>query len=127
MQRWRQKSKYNSEKITIDGITFDSRKEGRRFRELKLLESRGLIKDLELQKKFILIPAQREPDSVGKRGGKIRGKLIERELSYFADFYYFDAMSQEWICEDAKGFRTPEYIVKRKLMLWLFGIRIHEV
>lgn len=121
------KSKYNAKKVVIDGIKFDSLKEGRRYKELKLLESRGLITSLELQKKFILIPAQSEPDSIGKRGGRIKGKLIEREVAYYADFYYFDAMTQEWTVEDTKGMKTPEYIIKRKLMLWIHGIRIKEI
>lgn len=121
------KSKYHARKTIIDGITFDSLKEARRYRELKALEARGMIASLELQKKFVLIPAQRTPDTIGKRGGTIKGKLIEREVAYYADFYYFDAMTQEWTVEDTKGMRTPEYIIKRKLMLWIHGIRIKEV
>ena len=119
-------SKYHSRKATVDGETFDSIKEARRFAELKMLEKAGEISGLERQVKFVLIPAQREPDDVGPRGGVIRGKLIERECAYIADFVYRDAEGRQ-IVEDTKGVRTPEYIIKRKLMLYLHGIRIKEV
>ena len=126
------KSKYGAEKQTIvnsDGsaITFDSKKEARRFVELRFLEQAGKIRDLERQKKYVLIPAQREPDTVGKRGGIIKGKLIEREVAYIADFVYFDNALQQVVVEDTKGIRTPEYIIKRKLMLYVHNIRIMEV
>ena len=121
----RSRSKYHSRKVTIDGITFDSQKEYRRFRELCLLEKAGRITDLQRQVKFVLIPAQYEPDTIGKRGGKKRGKLIERECSYMADFVYTENGSQ--VVEDTKGFKTTEYIIKRKLMLERYGIRIKEV
>lgn len=126
------KSKYGAEKQTIvnsDGstITFDSKKEARRFVELRFLEQVGKIKDLERQKKYVLIPAQREPDTVGKRGGIIKGKLIEREVAYIADFVYFDNDLHQVVVEDTKGIRTPEYIIKRKMLLYFYGIRITEV
>ena len=121
------KSKYGAEKTVIDGITFDSRKEARRFAELKLLEKAGEIVELRRQVKFVLIPAQREPDQIGKRGGVIKGKLIEREVSYLADFVYFDNNLNDYVVEDAKGIRTKEYIIKRKLMLYKYNIRIREV
>lgn len=120
-------SKYGAEKTVIDGITFDSRKEARRFTELKLLEKAGEIVELRRQVKFVLIPAQREPDTVGKRGGVIKGKLIEREVSYIADFVYFDNNLNDYVVEDAKGIRTKEYIIKRKIMLYKYNIRIKEV
>ena len=105
--------KYKSKRTVIDGITFDSKKEAERYCELKILEESGEIKNLELQKKFILIPAQR-----------IEGKLIERECSYRADFTY--ETKDGTIVEDTKGFRTAEYKIKRKLMLERYGIRILE-
>lgn len=119
-------SKYHARKTTVDGETFDSIKEARRFAELKMLEKAGEISGLERQVKFVLIPAQREPDDVGPRGGVIRGKLLERECAYIADFTYRDAEGRQ-IVEDTKGVRTPEYIIKRKLMLWIHGIRIKEL
>lgn len=120
-------NKFRAKKVVIDGITFASRKEGNRYVELKLMERSGYIKDLHLQEKFVLIPAQREPDKVGKRGGVTKGKLIERECSYIADFVYTDNCTCELVVEDTKGMRTKDYIIKRKLMLYVHGIRIKEV
>ena len=118
-------SKYHSRKTTVDGIEFDSKKEANRYRELVLLERAGRIIDLQRQVKFVLIPAQYEPDIIGKRGGVKRGKQIERECCYMADFLYTDNGKQ--VVEDTKGFKTKDYIIKRKLMLWVHGIRITEI
>lgn len=118
-------NKYGSRKITRDGMTFDSLREYRRFCELSLLERAGRITDLRRQVKFVLVPAQYGPDSIGKRGGVKRGKLIEREVSYVADFVY--AQDGKQIVEDSKGFRTKDYIIKRKLMLWVHGIQVKEI
>ena len=118
-------NKYGSRKITRDGMTFDSLREYRRFCELRLLEKAGQITDLRRQVKFVLVPAQYGPDSIGKRGGVKRGKLIEREVSYVADFVY--AQDGKQIVEDSKGFRTKDYIIKRKLMLWVHGIQVKEI
>lgn len=125
------KSKYGAKKQTItnsDGsvITFDSMKEMRRYIELRYMEQAGLISDLQRQVKFVLIPAQREPDTVGKRGGVIKGKTIEKEVSYIADFTYTDEEGR-FIVEDVKGVKTPEYVIKRKMMLYFHKIRIKEV
>ena len=109
-------SKYHSKKITRDGITFDSKKEYERFRELKLLERAGKIEQLQRQVVFELIPSQRDP--------KTR-KVIERACKYVADFTYWK--NGEFIVEDTKGFRTADYIIKRKLMLQVHGIRIKEI
>lgn len=119
------KTKYHSRKITRNGITFDSVKEYRRFCELSLLEKAGAITDLKRQVEFVLIPAQKEPDTIGKRGGTIKGKTIEQKCSYVADFVYTE--NGETIVEDTKGFKTKDYIIKRKLMLWVHGIKIREV
>jgi hypothetical protein len=91
---------------------------------LKLLERSGKISDLQRQVKFVLIPAQYEPDTIGPKGGVKRGKLLERETSYVADFVYIEGGKQ--VVEDTKGFRTADYIIKRKLMLLFHGIRIKE-
>lgn len=120
-------NKYKNQKITIDNITFDSKKEADRYFELRILEKASKIADLQRQVKYVLIPAQREADHIGPRGGIIKGKLIERECSYVADFVYKDLENGELVMEDTKGFRTPEYIIKRKLMLYQYGIRIKEV
>ena len=107
------RSKYRNKKIVIDGIKFDSIKEGERYKKLKLLESIGEISNLKLQVKFVLFPSQR-----------IDGKLVEREAPYYADFVYNKDGKQ--VVEDSKGFKTREYILKRKAMLYLHGIRIYE-
>lgn len=120
------RNKYGAKKIEEDGQTFDSRKEFRRWRELKLLEQAGEISQLRRQVKYVLIPTQREPDVIGPKGGKKPGKLIERELSYVADFVYQDEWTGKTVVEDAKGMRTQEYKLKRKMMLFLLGIRIKE-
>lgn len=136
------RSKYRSKKITVNGITYDSKKEMRRHLELLDMERKGEIQDLQRQVKFVLIPMQREPDTIGPRGGVKKGKLLEREVCYVADFVYrvvpadtspaLRATSPQGealglVVEDTKGVRTKDYIIKRKLMLWVHGIRIKEV
>ena len=115
--------KYGNKKIQIDGITFDSRKEAQRYSELKLLQRAGIIVGLDLQKEFELIPAQYE--TVINKAGKKKKVCVERAVKYKADFAYFK--NGEQIVEDTKGVRTKDYIIKRKLMLWVFGIKIVEV
>lgn len=109
-------SKYNSKKTVVDGQTFDSRKEANRYQELLFLERAGAIKNLSRQVKFVLIPSQRD---------EATGKVVERECYYRADFQYTE--DGKTIVEDVKGFRTKEYIIKRKLLLWRYGIKIREV
>ena len=122
-------SKYRNTKITVDGITFDSKKEARRYSELKLLEKAGKISNLQRQVKFVLIPAQYEAfERTGKNGQPLKQgkKCIERECAYIADFVYRDADFKR-VVEDTKGMRTKDYIIKRKLMLHKFHIKISEV
>lgn len=107
-------SKYGSRKVTRDGMTFDSQKEYKRFCELRLLEKAGKITDLQWQVKFELIPSQR-----------IGGKVVERACAYVADFVYME--NGKKVVEDTKGFKTTDYIIKRKLMLWVHGIKIKEI
>ena len=122
-----QYSKYHSKKVTTaEGLVFDSKKEYRRYCELKMMEASGLISDLQRQVKYVLIPEQREPDTIGKRGGIHKGKLLERECSYIADFVY-KIPTGETIVEDTKGMRLSDYKIKRKLMLYHLNIRIKEV
>ena len=109
-------SKYRNQKTIVDGITFDSRKEANRWAELKLLERAGEISFLERQPSFVLIPKQVR-----------NGKLIERQTVYKGDFSYQDKKTGETVVEDVKGVRTKEYVLKRKLMLWEYGIEIKEV
>ena len=118
-------SKYHSKKTVVDGMVFDSKKEARRFNVLKALEEVGEISDLQRQVEFLLLPEQREADTVGARGGIHKGKLIERKVTYTADFTYWK--NGEYVVEDAKGVRTTEYVLKRKMMFYIHGIRIKEV
>lgn len=119
------RNKYHSKKITVNGNTFDSQKEYRRFCDLSLLLRAGAITELKRQVEFELIPAQREPDTVGVRGGVKQGKVIEYAVKYVADFVYKE--NGKLVVEDTKGFRTKDYIIKRKLMLWVHKIRIKEI
>ena len=120
-------AKYKNTKTVVDGIQFDSRKEARRWQELKLAEAAGAIGDLERQVKFELIPVQREPDTIGPKGGVKPGKVLERKVEYIADFVYTDLHTGEKVVEDTKGMMTPEYRIKRKLMLYMLGIRVREI
>lgn len=101
-------SKYHSKKVIIDGIKFDSKKEGDRYIQLKLLKNAGLIKDLELQKSFQLQPTF-------KKNGK-----TYRKISYIADFCYFDIHLGKYIVEDVKGFKTKEYALKKKMFEYVY-------
>ena len=116
-------TKYHSQKVTIGDYTYDSKKEYKRYTELALLQKAGQISGLHRQVKFVLIPAQyaEVPDT---RIGKTKRKCVERECSYIADFCYIQDGKQ--IVEDVKGVRTKDYIIKRKLMLYVHGIRIKE-
>ena len=120
------RNKYGNKKITVGDETFDSAKEYRRFCELKLLQRAGIIFELQRQVKYVLIPVQREPDEIGPRGGVKKGKVIEQECSYVSDFVYVNDKG-ETVVEDTKGFKTKDYIIKRKLMLYVHGIRIQEI
>ena len=121
------KNKYNAKSVEYDGIKFDSQKEALRYKELSYLLSEGIITDLRRQVKYLLIPTQREPDILGARGGVKQGKLLERECSYIADFVYTVVETGETVVEDTKGFKTKEYAIKKKLMLFVYGIRIKEI
>lgn len=111
-------NKYKSKKAMVNGILFDSKKEASRYIYLKQQEKAGLISDLELQKKFVLIPKQTD--------GK---KTVERECAYYADFFYIK--DGETVVEDVKGYRNGQayalFTIKRKLMLYVHGIRVKEV
>lgn len=124
-------SKYHAQKAkTADGIIHDSAKEARRWSELKLLERGKIITGLERQVKFVLIPAQYETyERVGKNGKRLKDgkRLIEKECAYIADFVYQVVDTNGMVVEDVKGFRTKDYIIKRKLMLHVHGVRIREV
>ena len=117
-------SKYHSVQRIVDGITFASKKEAERYLELRLQQRAGKISDLRLQVRFELLPAQfAVSDQVYTRGSlkglPKRGKCIERAVVYVADFVYRE--NGRLIAEDAKGMRTKEYIIKRKLFRYLYG------
>ena len=113
-------TKYKNRKVLVDGIKFDSEKEARRYRELKLLEDAGEITDLRRQVRYELIPAQR-----------IDGKLVERKVDYVADFCYIRVKDQKLVVEDVKGYRDGGayrvFVIKRKLMLSVWEIKIDEI
>ena len=113
-------SKFYNQKTKVKGRVFDSRKEARRYQELLILQQAGEIRDLECQVPFPLIPAQKYKDPATGRW------KTERGTKYVADFVY-TTRGGERVVEDVKGVRTKEYIIKRKLMLWLDGIHIVEV
>ena len=103
------RNKYGARKLTApDGQVFDSVKEFHRWGVLRLLERAGKIQNLQRQVKFELIP---------KQDG-------ERACTYVADFVYMENGKQ--VVEDCKGFKNDAYKMKRKLMLWVHGIKIKE-
>lgn len=123
------RNKYHARKCVLNGIEFDSRKEAQRYSELILLQRAKEITNLQRQVKFVLIPAQYEVyERYGKNGKELKpGKrLIEKECSYVADFVYVDK-DGKLVVDDAKGMKTKDYIIKRKLMLFIHGIRVKEV
>lgn len=139
MRRRKGKKKINNQSIVINGIEFDSKKEGNRYSELLLLQRAGAISDLELQKRYELIPAQYETIETGeyykvgaKKGQpKTKQVCIEQSVVYIADFVYKE--NGRTVVEDVKGFRDTssatyaKFVLKRKMMLWIHGIRIKEV
>lgn len=125
------RAKYGNKKCQWNGLTFDSKHEMERYKDLYLLQKAGDIQNLRTQVAFMLIPEQRERShelyKAGPQKGKLKpGKLIERKCEYIADFVYLDNKG-ELVVEDAKGVRTKEYLIKRKLMLYMHKIRIIEV
>ena len=110
-------NKYHNKKITIDGITFDSIKESKRYQELKLLERANEITELKLQVPFILL------DSYILNGKKHQG------IKYIADFVYIDIKTGKYVVEDVKSpaTKTQVYKLKKKLFEQKYGIEIKEV
>lgn len=106
--------KYLNVKTTdLQGVVHDSKGEHTRWQELQLRERAGEITELRRQVKLELIPAQR-----------IDGEIVERAVYWKADFFYKERGEEVW--EDKKGFRTAAYILKRKMALYLRGVRIRE-
>ena len=105
--------KYNNTKTVVDGIKFDSKREAERYKELKLLERAGKISDLILQPRFELLPKH-----------TINGRNV-RKIEYIADFQYKE--NGKTVVEDAKGFKTKEYLIKKKWFEYKYWIEIKEV
>lgn len=114
-ERQKRAQKYGNTKVVDSGITFDSKAEHKRWQYLVLLQRAKEIRNLRLQVPFELIPAQARPG-----GGK------ERATVYIADFVYLDRKGVQ-VVEDVKGAVTPEFRLKRKLMLHVHGIEVKEV
>lgn len=100
-------SKYRAVKTVVDGITFHSAAEARRYLQLKLLEKGGYIRQLELQPEFRF---------------EIDGKPV---FKYIADFVYFEGSIR--VVEDVKGFKTPVFKLKLRLIEAAFNIKIRLV
>lgn len=111
--------KYGNKKIEIDGIKFDSKKEGRRYQELLLLQRAGEISDLELQPRFSLV-----------EGVKFSGdKRAKPAIRYTADFAYTDVKTGKRVTEDVKSPVTrkkTDYKMRRHMMLAIHGIEVFE-
>ena len=108
-------NKYKNKKVIYDGITFDSKKEGAYYLKLKLLEEKGIIKDLQLQKEYML-----------QESFKLNNKTY-RKISYKADFEYFSTIDNKIHVVDTKGFKTKEYLLKKKMLAYKYGIELEEV
>jgi hypothetical protein len=108
-------SKFGNEKTR----GFDSKHEAKCARVLQLRESAGEITNLRYQVPFELIPVQRDA----------AGKLLERSCVYVADFTYWEreGIKSTYVVADAKGHINRVWIIKRKLMLFLKGIRVREL
>lgn len=107
-------NKYNNKKMVVDGITFDSKAEAKRYGELKMLEKGKVISNLRLQVAYELLPKL-----------TIRGKK-HRATKYHADFVYFDNETKQEVVEDKKGVKTAVYKLKKLLMKQMHNIEIFE-
>lgn len=109
--------KYNAQKIVVDGITFDSIKEGRRYSQLKLLERADEIRNLKLQVKIPLFSGGKP--LLGKNG---------RQRHYVADFEYEErevhTNNWQYVIEDTKGYDTPMSRFKRQMVEAYTGLDI---
>jgi len=110
--------KYQAQPTTVDGIRFASKKEARRYSELKLLERAGEIRDLELQPRY---PMGTDADPVLIRS---KGYPNGRRVTYVADFRYYDTREARVIVEDTKGVDTPASRIKRAFVEWQYRIEV---
>ena len=111
--------KYHNTKIQVDGIMFDSKLEAKRYGQLKMMERAGVIRDLELQPEYELIPSFRK-----------NGKTWRRAV-YKADFRYILCEDDRIIIEDVKGSTaviTDVFRLKQKLFEYQYpGLTIKIV
>lgn len=122
------RNKYGNRKVVIDDITFASRKEAKYYLYLKQRETDGEIPGFRMQVPYELIPAVwAEEEKQLKTKTKTVRKCLQRAVHYVADFVYTDPATGSEVVVDTKGFRTKEYILKRKMMLAFKGISITEV
>lgn len=131
--RVRPRSKYGAVKETVDGITFHSRKEARRWGELKLLEKAGEIDRLLCQPSFDLTVIDMSVGGKLKRAAARLGRGSQLEATppikigrYLADFAYW-TKDDKYVVEDVKGVRTPVYRLKKKMVEAQYGITIREI
>lgn len=108
-------NKYKNKKVEYKGIKFDSKKEMAYYIKLELLEQKGIIKDLELQKSYELQPSF-----------KLNGKTYKK-ITYKADFSYVSVQDNKIHIVDTKGFRTEVYKLKKKMFAYKYGIEIEEI
>lgn len=108
------RSKYGAKKKVVDGITFDSSKEAKRYCELKMLEKAGDVKELTLQPVFPIYVC------------KYRGSDPVKVCDYIPDFRYREGPQGLLVIEDVKGVRTPTYRLKKKLFEAQYGLTIRE-
>ena len=114
MNNFWKESKYKNKKCEYNGIKFDSIKERNYYIKLENWQRLGIIKDLKTQVPFVLIETF-----------KLENKTY-RQIKYIADFTYVDNEGNYHVV-DTKGFKTKEYLLKKKLMAWKYGIEIEEV
>ena len=109
------RNKFRAVKTTIDGITFDSKREASRWSELLLLERAGEIRNLERQ---VAIMLEGPAGPLSTPSG--------RQMRLTVDFSYEDRR-EGWarVYEDSKGYTTRDYIV-RKAAAEAMGYRIRE-
>lgn len=121
--------KYHNKKITAYGITFDSTKECRRYERLLVAQSDGKIECLEVHPTFTLIPNQYKNAEIKlKTKTKVVKRLVERSVTYTADFSYFK--NNALVVEDVKISKKlipQEFILKRKMMFFFYGIQLKLV
>lgn len=109
-------NKYRNNKVIVDGIEFDSKKEANRYKELKFLEKCGKISDLKLQPKFLL------QEKFKKNG------ITHRAIYYIADFSYYDIENKNYVVEDTKGMKTEVYKLKKKMFEYKYhSLKLEEL